>query len=149
MENKLPNKEIIKELGDLLIYSVKNREKVKRVYIGFPSPKLVQQALKFNVNLQDKKIYVDSSALRHSFNKHGIKSINVKNGATPLCPFDLMYLPDMIQTGKVVGFKNDCLEIERNSFGVIGGIVLELLISNKKGNRLYLKTMYNTKIKRG
>lgn len=138
---------LFKDLGDLLITSLQDKRKVKQICIGVASDEFVKRCKKIGLEIDGAKIFIDSFSLRHSFNKHGVKSISAKNGAIPLCPFDLMYLPNIIQTGKILEFKDDCILIEKDNIGIIGGVACEFRVSSKRGKRLYLKTMYNIKRK--
>jgi len=143
------NIELTKELGDLLVFSMKNKDKAKQVNIGVPSPKIIRQANNFGVDLNNCNVYIDSYAVRHSLNKHGLTSVKIQDGVIPLCPFDLIFIPDLLQNGQVVAFEKDCLTIKRDGLGVYGGIVCEVRMSMRKGTRVYLKTMYNIKKKGG
>ena len=91
------------------------------------------------------KVYVDSFSIRHAFNKHGVKSKRVPKGEIPVCVFDILLLPDLIKKANVLKVEKDVIKISKNEFGLIGEIVCELRISRKKGNRIYLKTIYNKK----
>jgi len=151
---KFKNKKVAKtnvklfiELGDLMLYAARNKTTVKRVFIGKASPKLVREGEKHGLDFKDAKVYVDSSALQHSFKKHGVNSIMAKNGALPLCPFDLMFLPDLIQTGRIIEVNKNGFLIEKTNTGVIGGIFCTMRVSNRKGKRIFLVSMYNSKKK--
>lgn len=123
---------LFKELGDLVAYSLSRKTGLKRVALGggFQNLKGVE-----NIDF-----FIDSYAVRHSFNKHGVKT----KSHLPICVFDVMYLPQILNTGKVIRTDEDVIVISKNNFGTIGEIVFEF-IKNKRGNKYHLKTMYNKK----
>lgn len=135
----------IKQLSELVSFSLSQKEGKKQVLIGYLNDRILDSSLKKGVNLKGFKVYVDNSAVRHAFKRHGVKSIEARNGRIPICVFDVMLLPELIKEGELIEITESSLVISKNKFGIIGDIICELRISNKKGRRIYLKTMFNKK----
>lgn len=118
-----------KELGDLVTFSLSQKTGLKKVNLG---------KYKNLKGIDNIDFLIDSYAVRHSFKKHGVNS----KSHLPICVFDIMYLPQILRSGKVVRTDTDVIVVSKNNFGIIGEIVFEF-IKNKRGDKYHLKTMYN------
>lgn len=134
-----------KELNELLLFSLTRKTGKKEVSLGKPSRAIISFAKKHNIDLRGFEILLDSFAVRHSFNRHGVKSPGVKRGQMPICVFDVLLLPELLKVADIIAVTQETILLSKKGFGTIGEIVLEIRISNRKGQRLYIKTMYNKK----
>lgn len=141
---KTDHKEL-QEICDLIRFSKSNRGVKRYLNFGLLPEDVVSKALLKDIDLTDFRLFIDTSGINHTLNGHGFNSIVRKNGEVPICILDFIFLKFDVLEFDHIEENEDAIIFYKNKVRHLKVIVCEARVSNKKGKRLYLKTMYNKK----
>lgn len=139
------NPKELQEICDLIKFSKVNRSIKRYLNFGLLPEDFVRNTLLYDIDLADFRLFIDTSGINHVLKRHGHDSNLARNGELPICIIDLMFFKSYIINFDFVEQNNDSLMLYKKQAKHINVTICEMRISNSKGRRLYLKTMYNKK----
>lgn len=143
-----------KEIRELVSFALSDKANLhKKVSLGKISEekaKLIKEEIEKDV--ENAEVFLDTSAIRHILNNHGSIKREEKRGQVAVNIDDFELLPEILKKTKEITYKGknslnmDVFELryQYNDWY----IVLEEVRVNKRGNNIFISTMYKIKGKK-
>jgi hypothetical protein len=140
-----------KEIRELVEYALSDIDnKNKALEIGIVNKKQ-SQIIKENIGLETYgcKRFLDTSAIKHILSKHGSIKTEEKRGQIAINIDDFEQIPFYISNADSIEYvgknrlKQDVFKYTTNEENQI--IIIESVVLNKYGNKIYIETMYKKK----
>ena len=141
---KTDHKEL-QEICDLIRFSKSNRGVKRYLNFGLLPEDVVSKALLKDIDLTDFRLFIDTSGINHVLKRHGHDSDLAAHGELPICIMDLLFFKTYLLNFDFIEQNADSLMFYNNHVKHTNVTICEMRISDSKGRRLYLKTMYNKK----
>lgn len=156
LSNHLSNQKIMskKQIRELVSFALSDKANLhKKLSLGKITPskaQIIKEETKKEVD--NAEIFIDTSAIRHIINQHGSIKREEKRGQIAVNIDDFELLPEILSKATEITYKGknnlkmDVFELRYKYENCY--IVLEEVRENKRGNNIYISTMYKIKGKK-
>jgi phage-Barnase-EndoU-ColicinE5/D-RelE like nuclease3 len=141
-------KKEIRELVEYALFDIENKNKA--LEIGIVNKKQ-SEVIKENTGIETYgcKRFLDTSAIKHILRKHGSIKTEEKRGQIAINIDDFENIPTYIANADLIEYvgknllQQDVFKYTSQQNGLI--IIIESVVINKRGNKIYIETMYKKK----